>query len=79
MDFQEIKKLNSSDLHKNLSELRQKVRELRFSIANNQLKNMHQFRQTKLTIARILTVLKQQETTTAKAVDTKSSQEDHKE
>jgi ribosomal protein L29 len=79
MDFQEIKKLSSGDLHKHLTELRQKVRELRFSIANNQLKNMHEFRQTKLAIARILTVLKQQEKTTVKAVETKNSQEDHKE
>ncbi len=79
MDFQEIKKLSSGDLHKKLTELRQKVRELRFSIANNQLKNMHEFRQTKLAIARILTVLKQQEKTPAPVVDVKSNQEDHKE
>lgn len=75
MDFKEIKKLNQSDLRKHLNELRHKVRELRFSIANNQLKNMREFRQTKLTIARILTVLKQ----SAQAPTSTTKVDDHKE
>jgi ribosomal protein L29 len=75
MDFKEIKKLSASDSQAKLTELRQKVRELRFSIANNQLKNIQEIHQAKLMIARILTALKQ----TAKVQEPASQIKDHKE
>ena len=48
----DIEKLNEK-----LVELRNKNRELRFSIANNQLKNVRELRIVKKDIAKILTVL----------------------
>lgn len=76
MDFKEIKKLSPADLKHKLTELQQKVRELRFSIANNQLKNVREIRQTKMTIARVQTALNQQPVPSEAKV---SKSEDHKE
>ena len=57
MDFKELKKLSDNELHARLAELRQKVREFRFSIANSQLKNIRDIRQSKKDIAQTLTVI----------------------
>ncbi len=57
MTAKEAKKLDIDQLNEKLTELRNKSRELRFSIANNQLKNMREFRKNKKDIARVLTVL----------------------
>lgn len=53
----EWKKLETDKLHTKLAELRNKSRELEFSIANNQLKAVRQLRSVKQDIARILTIL----------------------
>lgn len=57
MDLKELKKLSDNELHSRLAELRQKVREFRFSIANSQLKNLREIRQSKKDIAQILTTI----------------------
>jgi len=57
MKIAELRKLEIKDLNKKLAELRNKSRELRFSIANNQLKNVRELRVVKKDIAKILTVL----------------------
>lgn len=57
MDLKELKKLSDNELHARLAELRQKVREFRFSIANSQLKNIRDIRQSKKDIAQTLTVI----------------------
>ncbi|MBT4849630.1 50S ribosomal protein L29 [Candidatus Parcubacteria bacterium] len=57
MKIQEIKKLEMDKLHEKLAELRNKSRELRFSIANNQLKKVRDLRDVKKDIAKILTIL----------------------
>lgn len=57
MKIAELRKLEIKDLNKKLAELRNKSRELRFSIANNQLKNVRELRVIKKDIAKILTVL----------------------
>lgn len=57
MKFKEIKKLSHDDLQKRLNESRVKLRELRFSVANNQLKRVREIRNLKMIIAQILTVL----------------------
>lgn len=44
---------------KQLTELRGTVRDLRFRIANKELKNHQQLRQVRKDIARILTILKE--------------------
>ncbi len=59
MKIQELKQLSINDLHEKLAELRNKNRELRFSIANNQLNHVRDLRNNKHDIARILTVLKE--------------------
>ena len=57
MDFKELKKKKESDLHKILSESRERLRELRFKDANKQLKNIREIRSLRLKVARILTLL----------------------
>lgn len=59
MKIKELKKLDTKELNEKLAELRNKTRELRFSIANNQLKAVRELRDTKKTIAKILTVMNQ--------------------
>ncbi|MEK7624092.1 MAG: 50S ribosomal protein L29 [Patescibacteria group bacterium] len=60
MDFTEIKNTSKTELRRLLSELQAKERELRFSAHARQLKNVRALRQTKKTIARILTQLSPQ-------------------
>ncbi|MBT4124389.1 MAG: 50S ribosomal protein L29 [Candidatus Pacebacteria bacterium] len=57
MKIVELRKLDIEKLNEKLVELRNKNRELRFSIANNQLKNVRELRIVKKDIAKILTVL----------------------
>ena len=57
MTAKEAKKLDIDQLNEKLTELRNKSRELRFSIANNQLKDMSELKKVKKDIARVLTVL----------------------
>ena len=57
MKVRELRKLEINDLNKKLDELRNKSRELRFSIANNQLKNVRELRVVKKDIAKIKTKL----------------------
>lgn len=57
MKTAELRKLDIEKLNSTLAELRNKDRELRFSIANNQLKNIKEAHTVKKNIAQILTVL----------------------
>lgn len=57
MNFKELKNKTESDLHKILSESRDKLRELRFKDANKQLKNIREIRTLRITVAQILTLL----------------------
>ena len=57
MELKELKKKKISDLHRILSEQRDKLRDLRFKDANKQLKDVRQIRKIKQTISRILTLL----------------------
>ena len=57
MKIVELRKLDIEKLNEKLVELRNKNRELRFSIANNQLKNVRELRVVKKDIAKVLTVL----------------------
>jgi len=59
MKFQELKKESNKVLHKNLAVLREKLRDLRFSISAKQLKNIREIREVKMNIAQILTLLNQ--------------------
>ncbi|MDX9893134.1 MAG: 50S ribosomal protein L29 [Patescibacteria group bacterium] len=57
MKFKELKNKGEQELRKILNDLQHSVRELRFKVANDQLKNVRQVREAKKTIARIQTLL----------------------
>ncbi|OGF27262.1 50S ribosomal protein L29 [Candidatus Falkowbacteria bacterium RIFOXYB2_FULL_34_18] len=57
MEFKELKNKKKSELHRILSETRDKLRDLRFKDANKQLKNVREIRLIKQTISRVLTLL----------------------
>lgn len=59
MKFSELKNKSASDLQKLLSEERAKLRDLRFQVAAEQHKAVHELKVTKRSIARILTLLNQ--------------------
>lgn len=57
MDLKELQTKTEAELHKLLSQDREKLRELRFKDSNKQLKNVREIRTVKEQIARILTIL----------------------
>ena len=61
MNIKELKVMNSNELIKLLATLREQVRDLRFKIHSREVKNSHQLTVVRRDIARILTLLKQQE------------------
>lgn len=69
MKIAELRKLDNSKLNNALVDLRNKNRELRFSIANNQLKNVRELRVVKKDIAKVLTVLNEKRTGSEKAAN----------
>ncbi len=61
MKANEYKKMTSSDLEKELVELKSELFKLRFQLATNGLDNPMKIRNTKKDIARIKTVLREKE------------------
>ncbi len=59
MQIKEFKGKTKEDLDKMLVEARAKLRELKFKLASNQLKQVRQVRETKQLIAKIKTALNQ--------------------
>lgn len=59
MKLNELKQKNKEELGSLLDELKVKVGELRFKLANRQLKNFKEIGQVKKDIARIKTIIKQ--------------------
>jgi len=57
MEYKELKNKKESELHRILSELREKLRDLRFKDASKQLKNVREIRVVRKTIANVLTLL----------------------
>lgn len=57
MEIKELKTKSEAELQQLLAQYREKLRELRFKDSNRQLKNIREIRQTRETVARILTVL----------------------
>ena len=58
MKAKEIKKLTKDQLHKNLDKFKKDLFNLRFRKINGQLTNPSKFRETKKTIARVITLIK---------------------
>ena len=57
MKYKELKKKAEPELQKILDDLRDKLRDLRFKTASDQVKNIRELRDTKKTIAQILFLL----------------------
>lgn len=58
MDFAELKGKTLAELQKLLAESRERLRELRFKVANGQLKDVREIRELRRSIAQILTKLR---------------------
>ena len=77
MEFKDLKKKSTSDLHTILNDSREKLRDLRFKDASKQLKNVREIRKVRETIAQVLTLLNaDKDNKTAGQQDTKT--EDNK-
>jgi ribosomal protein L29 len=59
MKYKELKNLPEKELQKILGESKDRLREMKFKVAADQLKNLREIRLVKKTIARILFLLKQ--------------------
>lgn len=59
MRIKELKTKTSQELEATLKELKEKFRKLKFDLAEKKLKNVSEIAETKKTIARILTILRQ--------------------
>lgn len=59
MKIKEIREKPIEELNKMLRENRDKLRDFKFSVSQNQLKNVREIRKVKTLIARILTVMKE--------------------
>ncbi len=63
MKIRELRRKSTKELQQTLISLRDNLRELRFNLASGKVKNIKEIRQTKRDIARILTILKEDEKT----------------
>ena len=61
MKANEIRKMTSSDLEKELGELKSELFKLRFQLATNGLENPMKIKNTKKDIAKIKTILRERE------------------
>jgi len=61
MNITEVRKKTKIELNDMLQGLRNKLRALRFDLASGKIKNVREVRKIKRDIARILTILKEQE------------------
>ena len=66
MKINKIREMSSSELEKELSELKSELFKLRFSLATNGLDNPMKIKEVKKDIARINTILRQRELEEAK-------------
>ncbi len=63
MRADELRQKSDEELREQVSDLRARVRQMRFDIASGKIKNMQAARQTKRDIARILTILNERSDT----------------
>jgi len=61
MKIRELRQKTKKELQATVVNLRDKLRELRFNLAGGKVKNIKEVHQTKKDIAKILTLLKQEE------------------
>ncbi|MBD3359708.1 MAG: 50S ribosomal protein L29 [Candidatus Buchananbacteria bacterium] len=58
-ELKELKLKSEAELHRLLASNREKLRDLRFKVSQNQLKNIREIRQIKKKIAKISTLINQ--------------------
>ncbi|MBI5079092.1 50S ribosomal protein L29 [Candidatus Wolfebacteria bacterium] len=56
-EFQQFKNKPSEELTKNLADYREKLRKLNFDLSAGKVKNISEIKETKKTIAKILTII----------------------
>ncbi len=56
--IREFSRLPKQELQRNLSEKREKLRQLRFDLASGKIKNVREIREIRRDIARVITILK---------------------
>ncbi|MFA6588059.1 MAG: 50S ribosomal protein L29 [Patescibacteria group bacterium] len=61
MNLKELKLKNIQELKSLLAEMREKLRDLHFKLAQDSHKDVREVRETRKTIAKILTLIKEQE------------------
>lgn len=59
MKTKELQKLTDSELKKALEQNQEKLRSLRFDLASGKVKNVREIRETRKTVARIYTLIKE--------------------
>ncbi|HYE22075.1 MAG TPA: 50S ribosomal protein L29 [Verrucomicrobiae bacterium] len=61
MNIKELKALSRKELMRQLALLREQIRDLRFKVHSQEVKNNHKLNEVRKDIARILTILNQPE------------------
>jgi len=61
MKIKELKQKTDKELHEMLVHLKDSLRELRFNLVGGKVKNINEIHQTRRDIARVLTLIKQNE------------------
>ncbi len=59
MEASELRQKNRKELQRELSEKKDKLRQFKFDLSAGKIKNIKEIKDTKKTIARILTILKE--------------------
>lgn len=70
MDFVDLKNKSEKELRELLEEQRQHAHQLRFKVGEKQLKNVKAIKVAKITIARILTLLRKKDSDKASIIQT---------
>lgn len=60
MKIKELKQKTDKELHDTLIHLKDSLRELRFNLVGGKVKNINEIHQTRRSIARVLTLIRQQ-------------------
>ncbi len=61
MEIQDIRSKNEKEIRKNLAEMRNRLTKMKFDISSKQTKNHREVRKIKKSIARLMSVLKEKE------------------
>ena len=74
----ELRELDFEELESRLSETKRELFNLRFQLVTGQLDNMSRIRQVRRDVARIMTILREQEIAAADAIEAATAGQDHR-